>query len=330
MKTVNSGELIPTISDERQLTLLLPQISQPLWNSLLRGLNEFLFPENLPPLKLESKPTFVKEIWGLNDARKKGAWASTAAHTLLLALVIGAPFLPIHQPVAVIQKEMATPLIYPAADLMKPAQSEAGGGGGGGARDLLPASAGLLPKLAMRQITPPTVLPNPTPKLAVESTVIAPPDIQITARANLPNLGDPKSYAVIPSSGPGANGGIGTGSKGGVGPGQGDGVGPGLNGGYGGDTFRMGKGITAPRLIYQTDPEFSEEARKAKYQGNCVLGLVVDASGLPTNIRVLNSLGMGLDQKAIESVKNWRFEPGKRDGRGIAVEIAVEVDFHLY
>jgi periplasmic protein TonB len=330
MKTVNSGELIPPFRDQPPLTLLLPQISQPLWKSLFRRLNEVLFPENLPPLKLESKPIFVREILAFNDAKRKGVWTSVALHILLLAFVIGVPLLPIHHPVPVMPKEIATPLIYPGADPLKPAQSEAGGGGGGGTRDLLPASVGRLPKLAMRQITPPTVLPNPTPKLAVESTVIAPPDIPIIARANLPNLGDPKSYAVIPSSGPGANGGIGPGSNGGVGPGQGNGVGPGVNGGSGGDTFRMGNGVTAPRLIYQTDPEFSEEARKAKYQGNCVLGLVVDTNGHPTNIRVLNSLGMGLDQKAIESVKNWRFEPGKRDGRGVAVEIAVEVDFHLY
>jgi TonB family protein len=92
----------------------------------------------------------------------------------------------------------------------------------------------------------------------------------------------------------------------------------------------MGRGVIAPRVIYQTDPEFSEEARKAKFQGNCVLGLIVDANGRPTNIHILNALGMGLDEKAIESVKGWKFEPGKKDGHDVAVEIAVEVDFHLY
>lgn len=107
-------------------------------------------------------------------------------------------------------------------------------------------------------------------------------------------------------------------------------MGPGIGGGTGGGYFRPGRGVTAPRVIYQTDPEFSEEARKAKYQGTCVLGLVVDANGRPTNIRVINALGMGLDEKAIESVRNWRFEPGQKDGHPVAVEIAVEVDFHLY
>jgi len=83
-------------------------------------------------------------------------------------------------------------------------------------------------------------------------------------------------------------------------------------------------------VIYQTDPEFSEEARKAKFQGTCVLALVVDAMGRPTEIHVVNSLGMGLDEKAIESVKQWKFEPGQKDGHPVPVAINVEVDFHLY
>ena len=78
------------------------------------------------------------------------------------------------------------------------------------------------------------------------------------------------------------------------------------------------------------EPEFSEEARKAKYQGVCTLGLIVGTDGRPSNIRVLSSLGMGLDEKAIEAVKNWKFEPAMKDGHPVRVEIAVEVDFHLY
>jgi TonB family protein len=159
---------------------------------------------------------------------------------------------------------------------------------------------------------------------------MVPPDIKININPNMPNIGDPKSTAVIPSNGTGSLSGIGDGSGGGIGPGNGRGLGPGEGMGTGGGVFRIGKGVTPPRVIYQTDPEFSEEARKAKYQGTCVLGLIVDANGRPTAIRVINALGMGLDEKAIESVKNWKFEPGKKDGHDVSVEIAVEVDFHLY
>jgi protein TonB len=85
-----------------------------------------------------------------------------------------------------------------------------------------------------------------------------------------------------------------------------------------------------PRPIYSPDPEFSEEARKAKYQGTCTLMIVVSPDGRPINIRVVSSLGMGLDEKAIEAVKTWRFEPGQKNGHAVPFEMAVEVDFHLY
>jgi len=83
-------------------------------------------------------------------------------------------------------------------------------------------------------------------------------------------------------------------------------------------------------LIYGPDPEFSEEARKSKYQGAVVLTVVVGADGRVHDMRVLRSLGLGLDEKAMEAVKNWRFEPSMTGGRPVPVEVNVEVDFHLY
>jgi protein TonB len=316
--------------NEPELHLLLADTFEPLWKSLFHDVEEFFFPEKLPPLKLESQAIPVRDIWGFYNYRKNGALGSTVAHVFVLGMIIGTTFITVRRPVPVVPKPQVTRLIDPGDYLLKPAKTEAGGGGGGGDGDVLQASVGRLPKSSMQQITPPAaVIRNPNPKLPVEPTVIVPPDIKM-AMNDMPNLGDPKSSAVIPSNGPGAKGGIGDGSDGGVGPGHGHGVGPGDVAGTGDGTFRMGKGMTPPRVIYQTDPEFSEEARKAKYQGNCVLGLVVDANGRPINIRVLSALGMGLDEKAIESVKNWKFEPGKRNGQNVAVEIAVEVDFHLY
>jgi TonB family protein len=94
--------------------------------------------------------------------------------------------------------------------------------------------------------------------------------------------------------------------------------------------FRVGGGVSAPKAIFSPDPEYSEEARKAKYQGTAVLSLIVGADGRPRNISVARSLGMGLDQKAIEAVKQWKFEPAKKDGTPVAVLIQVQVDFRLY
>jgi periplasmic protein TonB len=217
----------------------------------------------------------------------------------------------------------------PLPDL-KPSRTQVGGGGGGGDRDVLEATKGKAPKFSMQQITPPVVVVrNEHPKLTAEPTVIVPPQVQLAAN-NMPNLGDPMAHAILPSNGTGSGGGIGSGSGGGVGSGKGPGLGPGEGGGTGGGVFRVGGGVAPPRVIYNPEPEFSEEARKAKYQGTCTLGLIVGTDGRPSNIRVLSSLGMGLDEKAIEAVKNWKFEPAMKDGHPVRVEIAVEVDFHLY
>jgi len=129
----------------------------------------------------------------------------------------------------------------------------------------------------------------------------------------------------------GSGSGIGSGSGGGVGSGTGPGVGPGHGGGYGGGAYRVGGGVSAPKVLYEPDPEYSEEARKAKYQGTVVLWLVVSAEGKPQDIRVQRSLGMGLDEKAIEAIKQYKFKPALKDGKtAVPVMITIEVDFRLY
>jgi TonB family protein len=214
---------------------------------------------------------------------------------------------------------------------LKPAKTQLSGGGGGGDHDVLEASKGRLPKFSLQQITPPAaVIRNDNPKLPVEPTIVMPPQVKLAQNVNMPVLGDPLSHAMLPSNGTGSGAGIGSGSGGGVGSGEGPGFGPGKGGGAGGGIFHMGMGASPPRAIYSPEPEFSEEARKAKYQGTCTLGVVVDANGHPTNIRILSALGMGLDEKAIAAVKTWRFDPAMKDGHPVSFEIAVEVDFHLY
>jgi protein TonB len=318
---------------EPELNLLIKDagFEEPLWKSLSQGLDDFFFPKKLPPLKLESKPEPVRSIWGFYDNRKNGALGSTGVHILIAAVIIAGTIIA-HRAVSAAPVQKVTVTLIDPGDLpaLKPSPTRAGGGGGGGDRDVLQASKGKLPKFSMEQITPPVVVVrNEHPKLAVEPTVVIPPQVQLASN-NMPNIGDPLAHPVLPSNGTGSGSGIGSGSGGGIGSGHGPGFGPGEGGGTGGGIFHVGGGTSAPRIIYQVDPEFSEEARKAKYQGTCTLMLVVDTSGRPTNIRVASSLGMGLDEKAIEAVKNWKFEPSMRDGHPVRVEIAVEVEFHLY
>ena len=94
--------------------------------------------------------------------------------------------------------------------------------------------------------------------------------------------------------------------------------------------YKVGPGVLPPHVIYSPEPPFSEKARSAGYQGVCTLTLVVGIDGKPRNIKVVNPLGMGLDEKAVEAVGTWRFQPATKDGNPVAVQIAVEVDFHLY
>jgi TonB family protein len=94
--------------------------------------------------------------------------------------------------------------------------------------------------------------------------------------------------------------------------------------------YRVGGGVSPPRPTYHPNPEFSEQARAAHYQGVCTLKLIVEKDGTPSHIKVTSPLGMGLDEKAIEAVSKWRFEPGMKDGEAVGVEIAVMVDFTLY
>jgi TonB family protein len=206
---------------------------------------------------------------------------------------------------------------------------KAGGGGGGGDRDRFQASKGTPPRFAREQITPPAiVVRNETPKLTAEATVVGPPSLKFSDQGT---MGDPLSALLSPpSNGTGSGSGIGSGSGGGVGGGRGPGVGPGYGGGIGGGIYRVGGGVSAPRAIYDPNPEYSEEARKAKHQGSVVLWVIVGADGRPRDIKVARSLGMGLDQKAIEAVRRWRFEPAMKDGRPVAVQVNIEVSFRLY
>jgi protein TonB len=325
----------PSAGPEPELDLLLHNqtLEEPIWKSLFRNIDEFFFPKKLPPLVLTSKPVPVRSIWGFYDNKGKGAMGSTAVHVVALALIIVGTIIG-QRAVKEIVKPKETVVLIAPSDMptLEPSKTVSGGGGGGGDRDKIQASAGRLPRQAMEQFTPPVVVVrNEHPLLPVEPTVVIPPQVHIQ-QPNLPNLGDPLSHmpASVPSNGTGSGGGIGSGNGGGVGSGEGPGFGPGHGGGTGGGAFRVGGGVSAPKAIYSPDPEYSEEARKAKFQGTCVLWLVVGPDGRPRDMRVQRTLGLGLDEKAIEAVKTWRFDPALKDGKPVAVQINVEVSFRLY
>src|SRR3984957_8913994 len=303
-----------SLGPEPQLDLLLHNqtLEEPIWKSLFRNIDEFFFPKKLPPLVLTSKPVPVRDIWGFYDNKGKGAVGSTAVHIVAVALIILGTILGQRAVKDIVKPKETVELIAPS-DMpeLQPSKTQVGGGGGGGDRDKIQASQGRLPRQSMQQFTPPVVVVrNENPKLPMEPTVVIPPQVHI-AQPDLPNLGDPLSHmpASVPSNGTGSGGGIGSGNGGGVGSGEGPGFGPGHGGGTGGGAFRVGGCVSAPKVIFQPDPEYSEEARKAKFQGTCVLWLVVGPDGRARDIRVARTLGPGLEEKAMEAGKPWKFEP---------------------
>jgi TonB family protein len=228
----------------------------------------------------------------------------------LLALHSAGVFVsPVEQPVA---RAAATRLIAPAAfhGVALPSR-------GGSGNQTAPARKGVAPPRVYRAFLPPVRQPDPKLPMPVGVEVEAP---VTTMDKNL--IGDPLSKMATASLGQGPGTGIGDhGCCGGIGPGRGGG--PML--GDGG----QGHPVTAAQLIYKIEPEFSEEARRAKFQGTVILVIQVEIDGTPTRMRVVSSPGMGLDEKALEAVAKWRFRPAFRDGKPFVSSARVEVNFHF-
>ncbi|MBZ5608011.1 MAG: energy transducer TonB [Acidobacteriia bacterium] len=308
--------------------LLAADVEEPFFRSLFRNVKELIHPPKLPPLEVTSKPVPVKDIWGFYGGQgKRAGVGSILIHVGVVALlfVIGT-----NKTIQKVVKEQIS-LIAPDLSPYKPTvkKNNMGGGGGGGDRSPTPASKGKLPRLSDKQFVPPmAVVHNPDPKLVMEPTLIIQPDANIP-KVNMDVLGDPLAKSMIASNGPGSGGGIGSGPGGGVGSGSGAGYGPGHGGNMGGGAYRIGGGVSPPTVLFKVEPEYSEEARKAKFQGTVVLFVVVDEKGNPRDLKVIRPLGLGLDQKAIEAVEKWKFSPGKKDGKPVPVQATIEVNFRL-
>jgi protein TonB len=284
--------------------------------SMISSFRDVFFPEKLPPLVLESKPIAVPDLMATKITKKSVA-TSIAFYALLILLIaylvrhhvqLAAP----RPPAVILTDVVPPPRIPPAKQAI---------GGGGGSHDLAPVTQGHLPKLAQEQIVPPKAPPTIPPKLAVEPSVVVQPDLKM-ADNKMPDMGSPTSSLKGFS--------MGNGSGGGLGSGNGNGIGPGSGGNTGGGVYHVGGGVKAPALIFQVDPEFSEEARKAKFSGNVEVYLFVDEQGNPTHIRIARGVGMGLDEKAIDAVRQYKFKPATQNGKPVKVDIYVDVNFQIF
>ncbi|HEV2964881.1 MAG TPA: energy transducer TonB [Candidatus Angelobacter sp.] len=273
-------------------------------------------------------PTLAGNSYGLYPIHRSNFVASVLLHAAALVIFVGlGVVMAQHHGEHNLQDGTKVTLLAPYLPTTPGIDKKPGGGGGGGERSKLQTSAGEPPKTSMQaQLAPPVVeRPREESKLMAEPTVVA--DLKVPDSAK---VGDQLSRLMAPSAGPGTRAGVGSGSGHGVGPGDGDGLGPGNNYGHGGGIGGNGH-ITTPKLIYSPDPEFSEEARKSKHQGVVVMTVLVGTDGKVHDARVTQSLGMGLDEKAMETVKLWKFEPARAsDGTLVAVYASIEVNFRLY
>ncbi|MBI2150636.1 MAG: energy transducer TonB [Acidobacteria bacterium] len=295
-----------------------------LFSDLREAVNDILHPRKI---ETTVAPVEVEEIW---SKPKTGGprLASVGVHVLIVVLALVPWAASVPKTPAVTETAV---MVYTPLNLVLPVlKDDSGGGGGGGRKTLTPPSLGRLPKAADKQFVPPDPEPpkNPDPSLIVEPTVVAPQLAQLPT-INLLNIGDPNGVPGPPSAGPGIGGGIGTGVGRGIGEGRGPGVGPGEGGGAGGGPFRVGGGVTPPTVLQRVEPQYSEEARKARYQGTVVLEAVVRRDGTVDILRVVRSLGFGLDENAMQALRQWRFRPGMRNGVAVDVSLNIEVNFNL-
>lgn len=180
------------------------------------------------------------------------------------------------------------------------------------------------PRPVERPVEPPPAPPAPAPTPQVVAPVAT---VAGDTRDRVGVLAESASTA--DSNGPGSGGGAGTGHGTGIGEGDGSGIGPGYGGGTGGGPYRPGSGIVAPGLLREVKPDYSEDARRRGIEGDVVLEIVVRSDGGVGSVKILQGLGAGLDQRAIDAVRQWRFSPARRLGTPVDVVVEVAVEFKL-
>lgn len=289
-----------------------------------QNIRDMISPRKLPPLKTTSQPVAVPEIWSKNPQFTRVQAISVMIHVVVLSLLI-LPFLPgwFFPPTTKASSPITSVTeISPYLPKLAPAAKKAGGGGG--QHNLTPATRGQAPKFSYLQISKPLARPPENPKLPITPTLLGNPALNVP-NITAQNWGDPLSKVLGSDSlGQGNGTGIGNGNGAGLGPGEGYGTG----GGY--PTAGTG-GYGSPACLYCPSPAFSDEAVKAKYQGVVELLALITADGHATDIKVAKGLGLGLDEKAVEAVRNWRFKPALGpDGKPASVRQLIEVTFHLY
>jgi TonB family protein len=284
----------------------------------------YISSQNMEPLQPVARPIFTVDPLSFERDQKSNA-ISFVIHavviTLILTLALKARTI-VEPDQIIVSTPVDFKLTVPPPMVTPPiAKVE----GGGGAKAIVQPKPDPIPTIAKApQISTHSIIRLDQPKLALAPTeqVKMPDEVNpmpAFAAANTPQI----EMAKAPKGT-----GTGFGSIGGGGLGGGHGVGSG--GGYGGGLMSVGGGVSAPQPIRTVQPEFTEEARRAGFQGSVSIKLIVDSQGNPQDIRVMSHLGMGLEDKAVEAVRQYKFKPAMFQGHPVAVEILLDVAFRLH
>jgi protein TonB len=308
----HEGPSLHPVEDSHMDDLVFEE--QGVFSSLWSNLQDIFFPVKLPPLVLESKPIAVVDRMATKQD-PKATGSAIVIYGLLILLLLWL----FKQKVITLTQKVTQVVELTAPPPMAPPKATAMGGGGG-QRGPTPVTKGTPPKAADMQIVPPKAPPPDPPKIAIEPTIEVQKDLKMAS--SIPQIGVANSPLVGMSMGNGRGTGLGSGN--------GSGLGPGSGGNTGGGPRRIGGGVSAPQLIFSVEPEFSEEARKAKVAGNVLVNLWVDEKGLPQRVHVIRGVGMGLDEKAVAAVRQYKFKPAMENGKPVLVELNVEVNFQIF
>jgi TonB family protein len=281
-------------------------------------------------IEMTATPVEVEDIWSKRKLKVPGMLSLVTHVGVVTALLYLSVATHAEKKVKVIT-ETEEEVLVPIAVSLPPAAVRSGGGGGGGTRQPTPASKGVLPKADTIQFVPPTTVPaTMIAEIMMEPTVID----NSNRPSPLTAVGLPTGVLGPPSDGTGAGGGIGTGGGHGVGEGDGPGVGPGKGGGTGGGAYRVGGigGASAPTCPKPTvEPNYTDDARKARVQGTVTLDAIVNSDGSMSVTRVAHKIGYGLDDEASRFVeKYFKCKPGQFEGKAVATQVKIDVNFHLY
>ncbi|MCC7186472.1 MAG: energy transducer TonB [Acidobacteria bacterium] len=325
------AELILRLADSDQILMVDGLMREADAVALLRSLRDT--PDGRPPLS------------PLVETRRRGGLplaASGTLHVLVVVVFVIASSLGLlntNDTDTTIPEKTPVRMVY----MMTPGPG--GGGGGGGLQMPAPPPRAERKAPVVKKTSSPVPPPRPyrPPPRPVTREVVTPPPRPAPPPVQAPVVPDPGDAQEVigvidtppaatptpPSAGPGTGGGVGTGQGTGIGEGDGTGIGAGSGGGTGGGPFRPGSGIEPPQLLREVRPIYTDDARRRAIEGEVVMEIVVRRDGSVGDVRVLQTLGSGLEQRAIAAVRQWKFSPARRMGSAVDVMVEVAVGFTL-